>query len=117
MMPNITIHRIMYIEDKSGGITGPARIGRVSFSKTRATLYYAGHSFQSQKGRGFKSNYFETESGAEFWISGPRKDGMDRLYPGVVEIDTDIREEYWVTVRGLPENKHLKSFSSSSKNK
>jgi hypothetical protein len=110
-------HRIMYIEDKSGGITGPARIGRVSFSKTGATLYYAGHAFQSQKGRGFKSNYFETESKAEFWISGPRKDGLDRLYGGTVEIDEDVREEYWVNVRCLPENKHLTSFTSPGKNK
>lgn len=28
----------MYIEDKSTGLTGPARIGRVSFSKTGQTL-------------------------------------------------------------------------------
>lgn len=26
--------RVMYIEDKSGGLEGPARIGRVYFSKT-----------------------------------------------------------------------------------
>lgn len=31
--------RIMYIESKAGGLTGPARIGRVRFSKTSATLY------------------------------------------------------------------------------
>ena len=109
--------RIMYIEDKSGGITGPARIGRVSFSKSGATIYYAGRSFQSQKGMGFKSNYFEVESGAEYWISGPRKDGLDRLYAGTVEIDEDVREEYWSDIRGLPQNQHLASFSSPGKNK
>ena len=72
--------RIMYIEDKSTGLTGPARIGRVSFSKTGRTLYYRGRSFQSLKGAGFKANYYDIETGEEFWISGPRKDGGDRLY-------------------------------------
>jgi hypothetical protein len=88
--------RIMYIEDKSGGLEGPARIGRVYFSKSGKTLYYQGKRFQSQKGRGFKSNYFEVESGNNFWISGPRKDQHDRLYGGNrgVVVDDDVREEY-----------------------
>jgi len=34
--------RIMYIERKDDGINGPARIGRVSFSKSRRSLYYRG---------------------------------------------------------------------------
>ncbi len=34
--------RIMYIERKAGGLTGPARVGRVTFSQTGNTLYYAG---------------------------------------------------------------------------
>lgn len=32
--------RIMYIEDKSSGLEGDARIGRVYFSETGKTLYY-----------------------------------------------------------------------------
>jgi len=99
--------RIMYIDDKSGngGITGPARIGRVSFSKTGRTIYYQGRSFQTLRGGGFKANYFDTETGEEFWISGPHKDGGDRLYGErtPVEIDEDCREEYWRDVRGQPE--------------
>jgi hypothetical protein len=44
-------------EDKgSGGITGPARIGRVRFSQTGKSIYYKGKMFQSLKGRGFKAN-------------------------------------------------------------
>ena len=45
------------------------------------------------------------ETGDEFWISGPRRDGKDRLYPQStqpVEIDDDVRQEYWLKVRGLP---------------
>jgi hypothetical protein len=30
--------RITYIEKKAGGLTGPARIGRATFSKTGKTL-------------------------------------------------------------------------------
>ncbi len=88
--------RIMYIENKSGGLEGDARIGRVYFSKTGKTLYYKGRKFQSLKGNGFKSNYFDIETGDEFWISGPKKDKNDRLYGGNlnVEIDADILEEY-----------------------
>ncbi len=88
--------RIMYIEDKSGGNEGDARIGRVYFSKTGKTLYYKGLKFRSLKGSGFKSNYFEVETGDEYWISGPRKDRHDRLYSGNegVEVDDDVLDEY-----------------------
>ena len=94
----------MYIEAKAGGLTGPARIGRVRFSKTGATLYYAGKSFQSQKGSGFKSNYFDTDTGEPYWISGPKKNGRDALYPTHVApaVDDDARDEYWTKIRGLP---------------
>ena len=97
--------RIMYIENKGDGLTGPARIGRVTYSKTGATVRYAGREFRSLKG-GFKANYFDVETGERYWISGPRKDGTDRLYGErlPVEIDEDVREEYWTTIRGQPEN-------------
>ncbi len=41
--------RIMYIEYKGDGLTGPARIGRVTFSKTGGTVYYRDKAFQSLK--------------------------------------------------------------------
>lgn len=95
----------MYIERKAGELTGAARIGRVSFSKTGRTIYYAGRAFQSLKGQGFKANYFDVETGEEYWISGCKKDGSDRLYGerNPVEIDDDVREEYWTEIRGAPE--------------
>ena len=93
--------RIMYIESKADGLDGPARIGRVTFSKTGATIYYGGKEFRSLKGRGFKANYYEVESGDEYWISGPRRDGDDRLYGGGrdVEVDEDVKDEYWGQIR------------------
>jgi predicted nucleotidyltransferase component of viral defense system len=51
--------RIMYIEYKGDGLVGPARIGRVTYSKTGSTLHYGGKAFQSLKGSGFKANYFD----------------------------------------------------------
>lgn len=95
--------RIMYIENKSAGLNGPARIGRVHFNRTGKTLTYAGREFQSLKGHGFKASYFDAETEEQFWISGPREDGQDRLYPGSalpVEIDDDVAEEYWRDIRG-----------------
>ena len=92
--------KIMYIESKADGFEGPAVIGRVYFSKSGKTLYYKGLKFQSLKGAGFKANYFETESGDHYWISGPRKDQNDRLYGGNsdVQIDDDIRSEYFALI-------------------
>lgn len=88
--------RLMYIESKSEGLQGDARIGRVYFSKSGRTLYYRGKKFRSLKGGGYKANYFEVESGDYYWISGPKKDQNNRLYGGNkgVEIDADVYEEY-----------------------
>jgi hypothetical protein len=77
----------------------------MSYSKTGATLYYKGQQFRSLKGSGFKANYYDVESGDEYWISGPRKDGADALYAtnALPEIDEDVRQEYWEQIRGRPE--------------
>ena len=97
----------MYIERKAGSLEGAARIGRVTFSKNRKTLNYDGKQFRSLQGRGFKANYFEVETEEEYWISGCKQNGEDRLYGGrvPVEIDEDVREEYWTEIRKQPENK------------
>eukprot|EP01045_Picozoa_sp_COSAG04_P055378 COSAG04_NODE_25270_length_310_cov_0.421801_1_plen_84_part_01 len=72
--------RIMYIEFKGDGLTGVARIGRVKFSKTMKSVHYKGKTFETLKGTGFKPNFFYVDSGDNYWISGCRKDGADRLY-------------------------------------
>jgi len=100
--------RIMYIECKAGELTGAARIGRVTFSKTGRTLYYRGKTFQSLKGGGFKSNYYCVETGDDYWLSGPKRRGGDSLYGGSapIEIDEDAREEYWRDIRRQPKRIH-----------
>ena len=106
--PKAQVGRIMYIECKAGGLTGKARIGRVTFSKTGRTLYYLGLSFQSLKGAGFKSNYYAVETGDNYWISGPKRRGGDTLYVSnaPIDIDEDVREEYWRDIRRQPERIH-----------
>ena len=97
--------RIMYIECKAEGLNGPARIGRVTFSKTGGTFYYKGRTFR--KRNGYISNCVDIDTGEYYWISGCKKNGEDRLYVSAlpIEIDEDVREEYWTAIRGLPKNK------------
>ncbi len=92
--------RVMFIERKAGELTGDARIGRVRFSKTGRTLYFGGRSFARIKG--YKANHVCLETGEEYWISGPKKDGRDRLYGErlPVTVDEDCREEY-LRLRGI----------------
>ncbi len=96
--------RIMYIENKAQSLNGSARIGRVTFSKSGRSLTYGGREFLPTTSAA-KANYFDIATGEHYWISGPRKDGQDRLYEKSalpVEIDADVAEEYWTKIRGLP---------------
>ncbi len=94
----------MYIECKKEELVGEARIGRVTFSKSMRSIYYHEKTFKTLKGTGFKSNYFDVDTGEHYWISGCRKDGADRLYGErlPIYIDKDIQEEYWRNIRNLP---------------
>jgi len=97
--------RIMYIERKAGSLTGDARIGRVNYNKTGRTIYYRDQIFRRIVGGGFKSNYCDHATGEQYWISGPKKKGGDRLYGErlPIVIDDDVREEYWTSIRDMPE--------------
>jgi hypothetical protein len=102
--PARDLTRIMYIEDKTRGLNGPARIGRVTFTRTGRSVRYRGRLLR--RVQGFKHNFEDEATGEAFWISGPHKDGRDRNYGGrlPIEIDEDVRAEYWTTIRGLPEH-------------
>ena len=98
----------MYIELKThdGGHDdrGPARIGRVTFNRTGKTLRYQGKKFQ-KGGTDACANYHDADTGEGYWISGPKKNGQDRHRCGgsPVDIDEDVREEYWTEIRNQPE--------------
>lgn len=105
----------MYIEFKGDDdLVGAARIGRVTFSKSGKSVYYKSQRFETLGGRGFKANYINDE-GEYYWISGCKKDGTDALYSTTVEIDDDVREEYWVEIRNKPEMKEITSFKCPGK--
>jgi hypothetical protein len=72
------------------------------------TPYYRGQKFQSLKDAGFKSNYYCVETGEDYWISGPKRRGGDALYGGStpIEIDDDVRDEYWRDIRRQRERIH-----------
>src|SRR2546423_14165055 len=97
----------MWIEQKVDGIVGPARIGRVTYSKSGLSLSYRGQQFGSLRGKGFKANYVDRATGEHYWISGCHKDGKDALYSTTVEIDEDVRQEYWAKIRNKPEQSHV----------
>lgn len=56
----------MEIKSNGGGLTGPARIGYVSFSKTGKTIYYRGAELQSLKGASYKANYVDVNTNEEY---------------------------------------------------
>lgn len=91
--------RIMYIENKSGGLANAGRVGRVTFSKSGLSIYYAGRAFGRLGGNGFKANYFDQQSGEHYRISGPRKDGADGLY-GRMTTEADVDTPMWRTNTG-----------------
>jgi hypothetical protein len=93
----------MYIECKGNALTGPARIGRVTFNRTGKALFYNGKRFN--RSEGFKSNYVCENTGEQYWISGPKKRGGDALYATNIttKIDDDVREEYWTVIRNCPD--------------
>ena len=105
----------MYIEYKGEDIVGPAIIGRVVFSKTGKSIHYKGRTFTRLSRKGFKANYYDAETLEHYWISGCKKDGTDALYSTMVQIDEDVREEYWTQIRHKPELKELTFFKCEGK--
>jgi hypothetical protein len=103
--------KLMYMEQKSGA--GEARIGYVTFSRSRRTIYYKDKAFQSANGKAIRGNYYgyvresylkwqndnsiKPQFIGEYWISAPKRDGGDR-HPlersGEVFVDSDAVEEY-----------------------
>ncbi|MHC4117732.1 MAG: hypothetical protein ACYSWO_09525 [Planctomycetota bacterium] len=95
--------KLYYIELKSDhGDSGPAWISRVKWSKSGRTLYFNGRALK--RGNGVSGNFFCLETGAEFWVSGVRKNGQDRHWAGggPVMVDSRVVEEY-LAFRGVKE--------------
>lgn len=96
---------LRYLELKSGfGDSGPAWIGRVTLSRSKTTVYFNGRALKKAKGGGVSGNYFDIETGEEYWVSGVKKNGGDRHWAGSgpVLVEQDTVEEY-LLVRGITE--------------
>jgi hypothetical protein len=88
---------LRYIELKSGfGDNGPAWIGMAEFSKSGRTVYFKGKAMKNSNAKGIAGNYFDIETGEEYWISGIKKDGSDRHWAGggKIMIDENIIDLY-----------------------
>ena len=90
---------LRYVELKSGS-NGPAWIGYVTLSKSKATLYFNGRALQ--KVNGISGNHLDLETHEEFWVSGVKKNGQDRHFaaPGKILVEAAALEDY-LSLRGL----------------
>jgi hypothetical protein len=107
------MRRIMYVENKSEGLDGDGRIGWVELSRTGRTFQYNGRRLLKTKS-GYKYNCIDEETGEQYWVSGPHKDGADKLYGGLVQIDEDARVEYWTTIRQRPSSVTLTEYRAGA---
>ena len=88
---------IKYIELKSGfSHNGPAWIGLVSYSKSGKTIYFDGKAFQRIGSDRMRGNFYDIETGEEYWISGVKKNQQDRhIYGnGKIKVEKRILTEY-----------------------
>lgn len=88
---------IKYLELKSGfSDNGPAWIGLAFFSKSGKTLYFNGKAFQRIGSDRTSGNFYDIETGEEYWISGVKKNMTDRhIYgSGKIFVEKRILNDY-----------------------
>jgi hypothetical protein len=88
---------LKYIELKSGhNGNGPAWIARVKVSRSGRTVYFNGKALKRASGGGIAGNHYDIRSGQEYWVSGIKKNGLDRHWAGsgLVAIEAAAVPEY-----------------------
>ena len=96
---------LKYIELKRGyNDNGPARIGWKKHNPRRKTVNFNDHAFQkASEGKGW---YYDVETGERYWISGVKKNGLDRHWAGRgydrIQLAQDAVEEY-LSITGASE--------------
>jgi hypothetical protein len=96
--------RVMFLQLETGYNTdlGPSWIGWVEFNRSWGTARYRGREMRRWPGM-FDANFYDVETGEEFWISGPKRDQTDTRYgPATTEVDEDVREVYEAFLAGAP---------------
>lgn len=95
--------RIMFVQLKTGYNTdqGPSWICWVDFNRTWKTVRF--HGRELRRDRSIDGNFFDVETGEDFWISGPKRDRTDTRYgPATTVVDADVREAYEAFLSGAP---------------
>lgn len=94
----------MFVQLKSGHDTdrGPSWIGWVDFNRTFKTARYRGRELRRTPAL-IDANFADVDTGEEFWVSGPKRDGSDTRY-GLRDttVDDDVREVYEAFLDGAP---------------
>jgi hypothetical protein len=84
-------HRLMYIELKAGyGDNGPAWISNVTFSKSGETIYFNNKALKKIRNGGIAGNFYDLETGDEYWVSGVKKKGSNRHWAGSGKIQIEV---------------------------
>lgn len=84
--------KLSYIEKCTGfNHNGPAWISIIEFSRTGSTAYFNGMSLK--KSAGVVGNFYDIETGDEYWVSGVKKNGQDRHWAGKGTIFVDSNAE------------------------
>ncbi len=92
----------MFVQLKTGFDVdrGPSWIGWVEFNRSWKTARYRGRELRKYASRG-DANFYDVNSGEEFWLSGPKRDRTDTRYgPRTTSIDDDAREAYEAFLSG-----------------
>ncbi|MFT4296939.1 MAG: hypothetical protein QM582_16160 [Micropruina sp.] len=102
--------RIMFVQLKTGYDTdkGPAWISVVSFNRTWNTARWHGKTLRRIPAR-FDANFADTETGEEYWLSGPHRDRRDTRYSSIIPtVDPDAKADYEAFLGGasLPGREH-----------
>ena len=95
--------KLLYIECKSsGGHRGDAWIGLATLSRSGRTVYFNGRGLKRQSGM-TSGNHYCIETLAEYWVSGPKKNGEDRHWAGggTVRVEAAALDAY-LEFRGQP---------------
>jgi len=106
---------LKYIEKCAGtNHNGPAWIAYVKMSKTGRSVYFNGLTLRQSKKGGYIGNFFDTETGEEYWVSGIKKNGNDRHWAGSgpITIEAAAVDDY-LKLRGLSQL-NPKQFKISS---
>ena len=102
---------IMFIECKSGSTVGQCSIGWVDVPTGGRFFSFGGKRLRKTKGS-YKYNCTDVETDDRYWVAAPKKNGKDTQPGKVIQIDEDVRVEYWTSIRGAPElSKHTRFIS------